>query len=123
MITVHCLEGRVVLTADGDTRELAAGHWLFLTGGVPHTITASERPGAPDGDVPLTAGPPEGPSESSQPPGLAVPEGLQLHGSLPPRHPGNRGHHRGPAGPPDGRDRGQRAAGGIRDLSGRSHLH
>ena len=42
MLTLHCLEGRVAFTADGDTRELAAGHWLFLTGGVPHTITALE---------------------------------------------------------------------------------
>jgi quercetin dioxygenase-like cupin family protein len=42
MITVHCLEGRVAFTADGDTRELPAGHWLFLTGGVPHTIAALE---------------------------------------------------------------------------------
>ena len=42
MITVHCLEGLIAFTADGDTRELAAGHWLFLTGGVPHTITALE---------------------------------------------------------------------------------
>ncbi len=42
MITVHCLEGRIAFTADGDTRELAAGHWLYLTGGVPHTITALE---------------------------------------------------------------------------------
>ena len=42
MITVHCLEGRVAFTADKDTYELPAGHWLFLTGGVPHTITGLE---------------------------------------------------------------------------------
>jgi quercetin dioxygenase-like cupin family protein len=42
MITVHCLEGLIAFTADGNTRELAAGHWLYLTGGVPHTITALE---------------------------------------------------------------------------------
>jgi quercetin dioxygenase-like cupin family protein len=42
MITVHCLEGLISFTADGDTRELAAGHWLFLTPGVPHTMTALE---------------------------------------------------------------------------------
>lgn len=41
-ITVHCLKGRIAFTADGDTREMAAGHWLFLPGGVPHTITAVE---------------------------------------------------------------------------------
>jgi quercetin dioxygenase-like cupin family protein len=42
MITVHCLGGLIAFTADGTTRELAAGHWLFLAGGVPHTITALE---------------------------------------------------------------------------------
>jgi quercetin dioxygenase-like cupin family protein len=42
MLTLHCLEGRIAFTADGDTRELAAGHWLFLTGGVPHTIRGLE---------------------------------------------------------------------------------
>ncbi len=42
MLTLHCLEGRVAFTADGDTRELPAGHWLFLTGGVRHTIAAME---------------------------------------------------------------------------------
>jgi quercetin dioxygenase-like cupin family protein len=42
MITVHCLEGRIEFTADGDRREMGAGHWLYLTGGVPHTITALE---------------------------------------------------------------------------------
>jgi quercetin dioxygenase-like cupin family protein len=42
MITVHCLEGKVAFAADGDTRDLAAGYWLFLTAGVPHTITALE---------------------------------------------------------------------------------
>jgi quercetin dioxygenase-like cupin family protein len=42
MVTVHCLEGLIAFSADGDTRELAAGHWLFLTGGIPHTMTALE---------------------------------------------------------------------------------
>jgi len=42
MMTVHCLEGRVTFTADNETHELPAGHWLFLTGGVPHTITGLE---------------------------------------------------------------------------------
>src|SRR4051794_6952803 len=41
-------------------------------------------------------------------------EGLQLHGSLPPRHPGNRGHHRSPTGPPERQYR--RALGGARHL-------
>ncbi len=43
MITVQCLEGRVAFTADGDTRELSEGHWLFLPGGVPHTIAGLEN--------------------------------------------------------------------------------
>jgi quercetin dioxygenase-like cupin family protein len=38
-ITLQCLVGCVAFTADGETHELAAGHWLFLTAGVPHTIT------------------------------------------------------------------------------------
>lgn len=42
MITVLCLEGRIAFTADGATREMAAGHWLYLPGGVPHTIAALE---------------------------------------------------------------------------------
>jgi quercetin dioxygenase-like cupin family protein len=41
-ITVHCLDGRIAFNADGDTRELPAGHWLFLTGGIPHSITGLE---------------------------------------------------------------------------------
>lgn len=43
MITVHCLEGRVAFTADSDTHELSAGHWLFLPSGVPHTIVGLEN--------------------------------------------------------------------------------
>ena len=37
-ITVQCLEGQIAFTADGDTRSMRAGQWLFLPGGVPHTI-------------------------------------------------------------------------------------
>jgi quercetin dioxygenase-like cupin family protein len=37
-LTVLCLEGRIAFTTEGATRELPAGHWLFLTGGVPHTV-------------------------------------------------------------------------------------
>lgn len=39
MITAHCLEGRVAFSIGDDTHELPAGHWLFLTGGVSHTMT------------------------------------------------------------------------------------
>ena len=38
-ITIHCLEGRIDFTADGDKRAVRAGQWLFLPGGVPHTIS------------------------------------------------------------------------------------
>lgn len=41
-LTVHCLQGRVEFTAEGETRELAEGSWLFLPGGVPHTIIGAE---------------------------------------------------------------------------------
>jgi quercetin dioxygenase-like cupin family protein len=41
-ITVHCLSGQIAFTADGDTHRLRAGHWLFLPGGVPHTIRGVE---------------------------------------------------------------------------------
>ena len=41
-ITVHCLEGRIDFTADGDKQYVRAGQWLFLPGGVPHTIAGVE---------------------------------------------------------------------------------
>ncbi len=41
-ITVHCLEGRAALTVNGTTRELPAGHWLYLTGNVPHALRGVE---------------------------------------------------------------------------------
>jgi quercetin dioxygenase-like cupin family protein len=41
-ITVQCLEGQIAFTADGDTRSVRAGQWLFLPGGVPHTIKGVE---------------------------------------------------------------------------------
>jgi len=41
-ITVHCLKGQIAFTADGDTRAVPEGHWLFLPGGVPHTIAGGE---------------------------------------------------------------------------------
>lgn len=41
-ITVQCLEGEIAFTADGDTRAVRAGQWLFLPGGVPHTIKGVE---------------------------------------------------------------------------------
>jgi len=41
-ITVHCLEGRIGFSSDGDTRELAAGELLYLDGGVQHSLTGIE---------------------------------------------------------------------------------
>jgi quercetin dioxygenase-like cupin family protein len=41
-ITILCLEGEIAFTAEDDTRSLCAGQWLFLPGGVPHTITGRE---------------------------------------------------------------------------------
>lgn len=39
-ITIHCLEGRLAVEADGDTKLLAAGELLFLAGDVVHAVTA-----------------------------------------------------------------------------------
>lgn len=41
-ITLHCLEGRVRLGLDSADLELAAGQWLFLEGGAPHSVTGIE---------------------------------------------------------------------------------
>ncbi len=41
-ITVHCLAGQIAFTAGSDTHILREGHWLFLPGGVPHTISGVE---------------------------------------------------------------------------------
>ena len=37
-ITVQCIQGRIALTADGETHLLKTGQWTFLPGGVSHTI-------------------------------------------------------------------------------------
>lgn len=41
-ITVHCLEGRIALTAIGQTRELTAGELVFLSAGEPHMVKCFE---------------------------------------------------------------------------------
>lgn len=41
-ITVHCLEGRMEFTSDGETRTLTAGHLLYLTPAVPHSVRCLE---------------------------------------------------------------------------------
>jgi quercetin dioxygenase-like cupin family protein len=37
-ITIHCLEGRVELTAEGKTHELAPGQMVYLAAGAPHAV-------------------------------------------------------------------------------------
>jgi quercetin dioxygenase-like cupin family protein len=39
-ITIHCLEGRIAVGADGAEHVLAAGQLLYLRGGVLHDVTA-----------------------------------------------------------------------------------
>lgn len=41
-ITFQCLAGRLAFTSGGTTRELVAGHWLFLDATVPHSVVALE---------------------------------------------------------------------------------
>lgn len=41
-ITLYCLTGRIALTADANQHSIRAGQWLFLPGGVPHTIRGVE---------------------------------------------------------------------------------
>jgi quercetin dioxygenase-like cupin family protein len=37
-ITVHCLEGQVDFTIDGEARELGGGHLLYLDANQPHSV-------------------------------------------------------------------------------------
>jgi quercetin dioxygenase-like cupin family protein len=37
-VLVQCLEGRIAVQIDGDSRALEAGQMLYLAGGVPHVI-------------------------------------------------------------------------------------
>jgi len=41
-ITVHCLEGRIEFTADGETRDVGAGQLVVLAAGEPHSLVGSE---------------------------------------------------------------------------------
>ncbi len=41
-ITVQCLEGRVDISAQGESRILRAGQLLFLSGGAAHTVKGLE---------------------------------------------------------------------------------
>lgn len=38
-ITVQCLQGEIAFTADHDAHRVREGQWLFLPGGVPHSIS------------------------------------------------------------------------------------
>ena len=39
-ITMQCIEGSIVVVVDGQTKPLAAGHLMYLSGGVEHSLTA-----------------------------------------------------------------------------------
>ncbi|RJG03398.1 cupin domain-containing protein [Noviherbaspirillum sedimenti] len=41
-ITIQCLEGRVELTAHGNSQLMRAGDMVYLQGGVPHALHAQE---------------------------------------------------------------------------------
>jgi quercetin dioxygenase-like cupin family protein len=41
-ITLHCLEGRALLGLPETTLELSGGQWMYLEGGVPHSIRGIE---------------------------------------------------------------------------------
>ena len=41
-ITVHCLEGRIAFTANGETREVGAGQLIVLAAGEPHSLVGLE---------------------------------------------------------------------------------
>ncbi len=39
-ITMQCIEGSIAVVVDGQARPLAAGHLMYLSGGVEHSLTA-----------------------------------------------------------------------------------
>jgi quercetin dioxygenase-like cupin family protein len=41
-ITLHCLEGRALLGLPQTKLELSGGQWMYLEGGVPHSIRGLE---------------------------------------------------------------------------------
>jgi quercetin dioxygenase-like cupin family protein len=41
-ITLHCLEGRALLGLPETSLELSAGQWVYLEGGVPHSLKGIE---------------------------------------------------------------------------------
>ncbi|OPH81329.1 cupin domain-containing protein [Nitrobacter vulgaris] len=42
-ITLHCLEGRALLGLPETSLELSAGQWVYLEGGVPHSLKGIEN--------------------------------------------------------------------------------
>ena len=41
-VTVHCLEGRIAFTANGETRDVGAGQLIVLAAGEPHSLVGME---------------------------------------------------------------------------------
>ncbi len=41
-VMVHCLEGLITVQINGDSRDLAAGQMLYLSGGQPHSLRGLE---------------------------------------------------------------------------------
>lgn len=41
-ITVHCLDGRIAFTANGETRQVGAGQLIVLAAGEPHSLVGLE---------------------------------------------------------------------------------
>lgn len=41
-ITVYCIDGRISFHDGDKTHDLKAGHWLFLPGGAPHSLSGIE---------------------------------------------------------------------------------
>ncbi len=39
-ITMHCIEGGIDVVVDGASKPLVAGQLMYLSGGVPHSLTA-----------------------------------------------------------------------------------
>lgn len=42
-VTILCIEGRVLLTAEDRSQELGAGQFVYLAGGAPHAVKAIEN--------------------------------------------------------------------------------
>ena len=65
-VTIHVLEGRLLVEADGRDYDLRAGHVLFLGAGVPHDVRASESSAMLLTVLMSRSGPPEAKASSSE---------------------------------------------------------